>query len=280
MELIMSIWDALTSGSYHEMTNDELYHLFLEKRYNSLFSDCLLLLVKIINFEDHGGARLEEKGFAGLRQREERDVRDLKRNVEKRCDEFLRSLRRAGAPFQVERRGKGLFTSAGLRESLVPLGLFSNQSGFHYNLRRGFLILVHTLNSAYTYNGRGVYNIDKYELAHAFTLAASHLERAMAQHVASIQRRVPEEELEISSQLNRLKVNSSPQQTKNATHPRISHTKKAPIPSSASLQSPAVTPQRRSTSSSQYRPTFTCTGCKKNGHSVKNCPKTQCRICK
>jgi hypothetical protein len=106
MDLITKMSGSLGSGAYDDMTNDELYDLVLGKRYNVLFSNCLLLLVKIINFEDRGGDRLQDKGFAQLRQKEERDVRDLRRNVEKRCDEFLHFLRAAGAPFQVEKGGK------------------------------------------------------------------------------------------------------------------------------------------------------------------------------
>jgi uncharacterized protein YciU (UPF0263 family) len=73
MESITRMWDSIKSGAYNDMTNDELYDLILEKRYHVLFPDCLLLLVKIINFEDRGGDRLQDKGFAQLRQREERD---------------------------------------------------------------------------------------------------------------------------------------------------------------------------------------------------------------
>ena len=289
--------DSLKSGAYDDMTNDELYDLVLEKRYNVLFSNCLLLLVKIINFEDRGGARLQDKRFAQLRQREERDVRDLRRNVEKRCDEFLRSLRAAGAPFQVEKGGKGLFTSADLNKSLLPLGPFTHQSGFHYNLRLSFLKLVHVLNGAYAYQGRDVYNIDRNELARAFRLAAGHLEWALAQHAASTRRRVPEEDLAISSRFNSLTINSSPQ--KYAARPGFSQTRAAPAPSSAYPQSPPFTPSRRPTqatapplsraaawssppatprfgvvspissqqaaSSSQFRSVPTCTECNKPG---------------
>lgn len=295
------------------MTNDELYHFVLENRYNTIFSDCLLLLDKTINFEAHRGVRLEEKGFPQLRQKEERDVRNLRRGVEKRCDEFLRSLRAAGALFQVERGGKGLFTSAGLGESLKPLRIFSKQSGFHYSLRKVFFNLVCTLNSAYTYKSGGVYDIDKDQLAQAFELAATHLEWAMAKHVASIRRRASEEVLEITSQLNRVKLDSSPQQAKKADRPGFLHTKMSPTLPSASLQSPPFTPPRRSTqvttspfsqatlqssppatprfgarsqirspqssSASQYRSVPICTVCKKTGHSAKNCAKTQCYRC-
>ena len=239
--------DSLKSGAYDDMTNDELYDLVLEKRHNVLFPNCPLLLVKIINFEDCGGDRLQDRGFAQLRQREERDVRDLRRNVEKRCDEFLRSLRAAGAPFQVEKRGKGLFTSAGLDNSLLPLGPFTYQSGFHYNLRLSFLNLVHVLNGAYTYQGRGVYDIDRNELARAFRLATGYLEWALAQHVASTRRRVPEEDLAISSWFNLLTINSSSQQTKYATRLGFSQTRTAPAPSSAYPQSPPFTLSRRPT---------------------------------
>lgn len=318
MELITRMLDSLKYGAYDDMTNDELYDLVLEKRYNVLFSNCLLLLIKIINFEDRGGDRLQDKGFAQLRQREERDVRDLRRNVEKRCDEFLRSLRAAGAPFQVDRGGKGLFTSAGLDKSLLPLGPFTHQSGFHYNLRLSFLNLVHVLNGAYTYQGRDVYDIDRNELARAFRLAAGHLEWALAQHAAGTRRRVPEEDLAISSQFNLLTINSNSQQTKYAGRPAFSQTRTAPA-SSAYPQSPPFTPSWRPTaatapplswaapppswaaarssppaaprfgvvspihspqaaSSSQYRSAPTCTKCKQTGHSSPNRPKTQCYL--
>jgi len=59
--------DSLKSSAYNNMTNDELYNLVLEKRYNVLFPNCLLLLVKIINFEDRGGDRLQDKEFVQLR---------------------------------------------------------------------------------------------------------------------------------------------------------------------------------------------------------------------
>jgi hypothetical protein len=306
--------DSLKSDAYNDMTNDELYGLVLEKRYNLLFPNCLLVLVKIINFEDHRGDRLQDKGFAQLRQREERDVRDLRRNVEKRCDEFMRSLCAAGAPFQVEKGGKGLFTSAGLNKSLLPIGPFTHQSGFHYNLRLSFLNLVYILNSAYTYQGRDVYDIDRNELARAFRLAAGHLEWALAQHVASTQRRVQEEDLAISSPFNLLTINISPQQTKYAARPGFSQTRTAPAPSSAYPQSPPFTPSRRrieatapplsraavlsspptaprfgvmspirsphAASSSQYCSAPTCTKCKQTGHSSPSCPKTQCYRCK
>ncbi|MCJ1360603.1 MAG: hypothetical protein MMC33_010611 [Icmadophila ericetorum] len=191
MESITKILDSLKSGTYDDITSDELYDLVLEKRYNVLFPNCLLLLVKIIDFEDRKGDRLQDKGFAQLRQREELDVRDLRRNVEEICEKFMRSLRTTGASFQVEKGGKGMFTSAGLNKSLLPLGPFAHQFGFQYNLRRSFLKLVQVLNSAYTYQGRDVYNIDRNELAQAFGLAARQLEWALAQHVAGTQRRVP-----------------------------------------------------------------------------------------
>jgi hypothetical protein len=306
--------DSLKSGAYDDMTNDELYDLILEKRYNVLFPNCLLLLVKIINFEDREGDRLQDKGFVQLRQREERDVRDLRRNVEKRCDEFLRSLRAAGALFQVEKGGKGLFTSAGLNKSLLPLGQFTHQSGFHYNLRLSFLHLVHVLNGAYTYQGRDTYDIDRNERARAFRLAAGYLEWALAQHTANTRRRAPEEDLAISSSFNLLTINSSPQQAKYAARPGFSQTRMAPAPSSAYPQSPPFTPSRRPTeatapplspavawssppaaprfgvvspirspqaaSSSQYCSAPTCTKCKQTGHSSPSCPKTQCYRCK
>lgn len=314
MDLITRMLDSLKSGAYDDMTNDELYDLVLGKRYNLLFSNSLLLLVKIINFEDRGSDRLQDKGFAKLRQREERDVRDLRRNVEKRCDEFLRSLRAAGAPFQVEKGAKGLFTSAGLNKSLLRLGPFAHQSGFHYNLRISFLNLVHVLNGAYTYQGRGVYDINRNELARAFRLAAGHLERALAQHAASTRRRVPEEDLAISSRFNSLTINSSSRQTKYAARPGFSQTRTAPAQSSAYPQSPPFTPSKRPTAAtapphsqaaarssppaarrfgvvspihspqgarpSQYRSASACPNCKQTGHSSSSCPKTQCYRCK
>jgi len=50
--------DSLKSSIYNNITNDELYNLILEKRYNVLFPNYLLLLIKIINFEDRRGDRL------------------------------------------------------------------------------------------------------------------------------------------------------------------------------------------------------------------------------
>ncbi|KAF2278991.1 uncharacterized protein EI97DRAFT_431208 [Westerdykella ornata] len=313
MECITTISDSLKSGAYDDMTNDELYYHFLEKRYNVLFPNCLLLLVKIINFEDRGRDRLQDKGFTRLRQREERDVRDLRRNVEKKCDEFLRSLCAAGAPFQVEKGGRGLFTSAGLNKSLAPLEPFTCQSGFHYNVRLSFLKLVHGLNGAYTYQRKDVYKIDRDELAEAFRLSAGILEWALAQHAASTRRRVLGEDLTISSRFNLLTIESSPQQTKYAARARFSQTT-LPASSSAYLQSPPFTPSRRPTeatapclsraaawsspapgtrfgivspirspqdaSSSQYRSARKCTKCNQTGHSSPSCPKTQCYRCK
>ncbi|KAH0556196.1 hypothetical protein GP486_005874 [Trichoglossum hirsutum] len=311
MESITRILDSLKSGAYDDMNNDELYDLILKNRYNVLFPNCLLLLTKIIDFEDRGGDRIQDKGFAELRQRKERDVRDLRRNVEKRCDEFLRSLRAAGVPFQVEKGSKGLFTSAGLNKSLLPLGPFEHQSGFHYNLRLSFRNLVDALNDAYTYRGRDTYDIDRNKLARAFRLAACYLEWALAQHTANTRRRVPEEDLAISSSFNLLAINSSPQQTKYAARHGFSQTRTAPAPSSADPQSPPSTPSRRpvkatapraaarssppaaprfglvsparspqAASSSQYRSAPTCTKCKQTGHSSPSCPETQCYRCK
>ncbi|KAF2259628.1 hypothetical protein CC78DRAFT_57270 [Lojkania enalia] len=193
MELITGILDSLKSGVYNSMTNDELYNLVLEKRYNVLFPNCLLVLVKIINFEKNGNKRLKNKGFTRLSQREERDMLDLSQNVEQRCIKFLRSLRAARAPFQVKRGRKGLLTLDSLNRSLLPLGPFTHQTGFQNNLRFGFLRLVHVLNSACTYQGRDVYDTNKYELAWAFGIAASDLEWALGQHAASIRRLAPEE---------------------------------------------------------------------------------------
>jgi hypothetical protein len=314
MDLLTKILDSLKSGAYNDMTSDELYDFILERRYNNIFPNCLLLLVKIINFEDRGGDRLQDKGFAQIRQREERDVRDLRRNVEKRCDEFLCSLRVAGAPFQVEKGGKGLFTSAGLNKSLLPLGPFTHQSGIHYNLRLSFLNFVQVLNGAFTYRGRDTYDIDRNELARAFRLAAGYLEWALAQHIANTRRRVPEEDLAISSLFNSMTINSSPQQTRYAARPGFSQTRTAPAPSSAYPRSPPFTPPRRPTgatapspsraaswssppatprfgvastirspqaaSSSQYRSAPTCSTCNQTGHSSPSCPETQCYRCK
>jgi hypothetical protein len=314
MESIKRMLDSLKSGAYDGMTNDELYNLILEKRYNILIPNCLLLLVKIINFEDRGGDRLQEKGFAQLRQREERDVRDLRRSVEKSCDEFLRSFRVAGAPFQVEKGGEGLFTSTGLNQSRLTLTPFNYQSGFHYNLRISALNLVDILNSAYTYKGRGVYDIDRNELARAFKLAAGHLEWALAQHAATMRRQVPEEDLAISSLFNSLKLNNSSQYIEYSARPGISQTRAEPTRSSAYPQSPpynssrhltgpttpyvsqtagwsfspaaprfgVATPIRspQSASSSQSRSAPTCTACKRTGHSSPSCPNTQCYRCK
>ncbi|KAF2259624.1 hypothetical protein CC78DRAFT_591810 [Lojkania enalia] len=238
IDLITGIWDSLISGEYDNMTNNELYDLFLEKRYNVLIPNCLLVLVKIINFEDNGAGRLQDKGFVHLRQREERDVRDLRRNVEKRCFEFLYSLCAARASLQVQKGGKGLFTSDGLKKSLLPLGPFMHQSGFQYNLRLSFLNLVQTLNGAYTYQGRNFYDTNRNELTRAFRLAASYLEWALTQHVASTWRRVSEDDA-ISSLLNSLTINSSLQQAEYANSPRILQTRIAPVP-------PLTYPQARS----------------------------------
>ena len=304
MELITEVLGSLKSGAYDDMTGDELYDLVLEKRYNVLFPNCLLLVIKIINFEDRGSDRLLEKGFAQLHQREERDIRNLRQNVKKRCDEFLRSLRAAGAPFQVERGERGLFASVSLDKSLLPLRPFTHQSGFHHNLRLSFLQLVRVLNNAYTYQGRDVYDIDMNELARAFRLAAGNLEWALAQHTASKRRWVPEEDLAISSQLNSLTINSSPQRTNSAARPNFSPTRTAPTRSSAYPLSLPFTPLRRSigvtalppaasrfggaspirsvqaASSSQYHPGPTCTVCNQIGHSPPRCSKTQCFRCK
>jgi hypothetical protein len=314
MKLITKMSDSLKSGAYDDMTNNELYNLVLEKRYNVLFPNCLLLIVKIINFEDHGGDRLQDKGFVDLRQREERDMRVLRRNVEKRCREFLESLRAAGLPFQVVKGEKGVLTSASLDKSLLPLRPFTNQTGFHYNMRHSFLNLAQVLNGAYTYQGRDVYDGDKNELARAFRLAACHLEQALAQHATSIQGQVPGEDLAISSQLNSLTIDSSPQQTRYPARPEFSQSRTAPAPSYVYPQSPPITPSRRPTaatasplsrasarwsppaaprfgvvtpinspqaaSSSQYRSAPTCSNCKQTGHSSPSCPKTQCYRCK
>ena len=241
MKSITWMLNSLKSGAYDDMTNDELYNFILENRYNVLFPNCLLILVKIINFEDRGGDRLQDKGFWELRQREDRDVRHLRSTVEKSCKEFLHSLRAAGAPFQVEKGEKGLFASVGLNESLLPLGPFRHQYGLHYNLRLSFLNLVQALNSAYTYLGRDVYDVDRNELARAFRLAAGYLEWALAQHAASTQR------LALSSWFNPMTINSSPQQTKYKARPGFSQTTTVSTQSPAYPQSPPFTPSPHST---------------------------------
>jgi len=307
--------NSLKSGAYDDMTNDELYDLVLETRYNVLFPSSLLLLVKIINFEDRGSERLQEKGFTKRRQQEERDVRDLRRSVEKRCDDFLRSLRVAGAPFQVEKGGNGLFTLASLNESLLTLKPSTHHSGFHYNLRLSFLKLVHVLNGAYTYQGRNVYDINRNELARAFRLAAGYLEWALAQHAASTRRWVPEEDLAISSRLNSLTINSISQQAKYVARPgvlqkgmqpelsstysqstpftpsqRPNTATASPLSWAAARSAPSVTPSHygvvppnhspQATRSFRNRAGPTCTKCKQTGHSFSSCPETQCFQCK
>ncbi|KAN0091716.1 hypothetical protein V8E51_017563 [Hyaloscypha variabilis] len=187
METITRMLDSLKSGAYDNMTNDELYDLVLKKRCNIFFSNCLLLLVKIINFEERVGRGLQDQGLTRLIQRVV-DVRDLREDVEKRCHKFLCSLRVAGASFQVEEGKKGLLTSAGFSKSLRRLFPSTHQSGLEYNLRLSFLILVHLLNGACTYQGRDVYDMDGHELAQAFRVASRHLEWALAQHVASKRR--------------------------------------------------------------------------------------------
>lgn len=315
MGAITSILHSLESGEYNNKTNDELYDLVLRMGYNVVFPNCLLLLVKIIKFEDRGGERLQDRGFTRLRQRKERDVRDLRRNVEKRCDEFLRSLRVAGVPFQVERGGNGLFTSAGLDQRLLHLAPFTNQSGFHCNLRLSFRNLVLGLNGAYTYMGRDVWDIDRNQLAQAFRVAAGILEWALAQHAASTRRRVPEEDLALSSRFNLLTINSSSQQTNYPARPGFSQTRTAPAPAPAPSywQSPPFAPSRYPTaptapppswaaarsfppaaprfgfvspihsplvaSSSQYRSALICEQCNQTGHDASSCLLTQCYRC-
>jgi hypothetical protein len=100
-------------------------------------------------------------------------MRDFRQNIEKSYNKFLYSLYIARAPFQVEKGGKGLFTSIGLNKSLLPLGLFIHQSKFHYNLRLSFLNLVHVLNGRCLYiPGQRClsYDINRNELARAFNL--------------------------------------------------------------------------------------------------------------
>jgi hypothetical protein len=314
MGQIKKMLEALESGTYDDMTNDELYDLVLEKRYNVVFHNCLLLLTKIIHFEDCGDDRLQEKGLEWVRQQEEHDVEDLGLNVEKRCDEFLRSLRAAGVPFQVEKGRKGLFISASLDKSLLPLRPFKHLSELHYNLRLSFLNLVQILNGAYTCQGRDVYDIDMKELAQAFRRAAGSFEWALAQHVASTRRWVPQEELATTSQLQSLVINRSPQQTNYIARPGISPPRTVPAPSSVFPQSQPSTPSRRPTtatvspysrsaalSSPPAPPCFgvvsparsqqaaistwsssarICKECKETGHSTSSCPKAKCYICK
>ncbi|KAK4118128.1 hypothetical protein N657DRAFT_440711 [Parathielavia appendiculata] len=140
----------------------------MKKHYNVVVSNCLLLVLKIINFEERGGGRLQNKGFAQLRQREERGVRDLRRNEEKHCTEFLRSLCAAGETCNADKGHTGVFTGAGLTQCLSPLGPFPHRPGLLYDFRLGIRKLVQTLNGACTYQGRGVYEIDKNKLAQAF----------------------------------------------------------------------------------------------------------------
>ena len=45
---------------------------------------------------------------------------------------------------------KGVFTSTDLNKSLLLLGSFTQQSGFHYNLRLSFLNLVCVLTGTHT----------------------------------------------------------------------------------------------------------------------------------
>ena len=310
----MRMLESVKSGALDGMTNDELWDLISEERLNTIIPNCLLLLLKIINFEDRGAARLRDKGFANLSQREERDVRHLRRNAKERCEELLHSLRAASAPLQVEKGGRGLFASAGSNMSFLPLVPSAQQTGLHYNLRLSLLKLVQTLNGAFTYRGRGDYDADRNELARAFRLAAGHLEWALAQHAASTRTRAPEADLAISSQLSLLTISSSPRQTEREGRPRFSPTRLAPTPSSAYPQTPPSTPPRRPTStaatptsrgalwpSPPAAPQFgvvspirspqvaasprhgsapTCTNCKQSGHGSPRCPKTQCYRCR
>lgn len=234
-------------------------------------------------------------------------MRNLRRNVENRCYEFLCSLHPAGAPVHVGKEQKGLFSSAELTKILLPLGPFTHPSGFQHNLRLSYVNLVTVLNGAYTHRGES--RFDRSELTRAFSQAAGYFEWSLAQHAASVLRQVPEEELAISSQLSSLTINSSPQQTQHKARPLSSQARPAPAPSSAYPQSPSSTPPRRPTlstapplsassppatpqsiimspilspqaaSSSQYRSVRTCTNCKQAGHSSPSCPITQCYKC-
>lgn len=242
---IETILASLISDVYDATTNDEFYDLVMKKRYNVVVSNCLLLVLKIINFEERGGDRLQNKGFPGLRQREERGVRFLRRNVEKDCTEFFRSLCAAGEPFNADKGQTGVFTGAELEERLAPLGPFPHQPGLLYNFRLGIRILVQTLNDACTYQGGLVYKIDKNKLAQAFEIGARYIEWALSQHATDERRTVPEDDLAITSQLNSLTINSGP--------------------------------RCRVTS---YRWAPSCTNCEQTGHSFRSCPRIECYRCK
>jgi hypothetical protein len=316
----MSILESLRSGAYDDMNNNELYDHILEKGHNFLFSSCHLVLNKINKFESRGAKNLQDKGLKQLHQREERDVRDLRRNVEQGCDEFLRSLGADEAPFHVEEGEKGLFTSDGLTKSLLFLGPFEHHSGLLYNLRLSLRTLVHILNDAYTCQGKNVYKINKYKLAWAFRRAADHLEWALAQHIASTQNGALEEDQEIPSQLDLPAAVISPQGTTGTTRPGLLHTETAPNLLSTDPQSPPTTPARRArtpttppplvraaktapsalpvspaelkvgivlpippspvASTSRYRRATICTTCKLPWHRPDVCPKTKCFNCK
>jgi hypothetical protein len=305
---------SLKSGAYDTMTNDELYRLVLNNGYNFLLSNCLLLLVKILDFEDRRSERLLERGHTRLQQGDQRDVRDLRRNVEKRCNEFLRSLRAPGVPYQVEKGEKGIFTSAGLEQSLLPLTPFAHQAGFHYNLRHSFLELVRALNGACTYQGRDVYVFDPTFIAWAFKIAAGQFERALALHAAGRPTQVSQEDLAFSSLFSSLNMNDNSPPTRYAVRPAYSQTSTALASSSVYPQPPPVTPPRRlhtttalpppsqagawspppaprysiaspirspqSAISSPYRSVSTCTVCSQTGHTSKSCPNTKCYRCK
>lgn len=311
MDIISAFLDSLRSSSYDAMTDDELYDLVLKSHYSVILSNCVLLLNKIINFEDRGGDRLQDKGFEGLRQREERGVRHLRRDVEKKCEEFLRSLRTAGAPFQVENGGKGVFTSLGLSNTLLSLGPSAHHSGLQYNLRLGLRKLVLVLNGAHTFRGQGVYGIDRNELARAFKTGADCIEWALAEHATSRRGLVPEEEIAISNQLGSLTINSSPPQTTHIHRHRVSQPTTPPGPPpaygqplllasprrSASLTasspsqnaawsppraaqfgftSPISSPQAASSFQSLRKP---CSKCRRIGHSYATCPEVKCYQC-
>lgn len=245
MGAITEILGCLHAGTYDDMTNNELYHLFLDRDYNLLLPDCLLVLIKIIRFEDHKSDQLQSKGFERLRQKEQRDVRDLRRNVERRCDEFMHSICAAGAPLQMKRGGQGLLTTASLTKSLSSLGPSSHHSGFHYDLRLTFRKLVQNLNGAFTYKGRDIYTIDRNKLNGAFRDATGYFELALAQHSVSTQSQLLEEDLEISSPFNSLSITGSYQQTSPLTRPESSQTRTGPVPSSADPRSLAVPPSTR-----------------------------------
>lgn len=179
------------------MTNNELYDRVLEERYNLLLPNSLLLLTKIINFENYGSHRLQGKGYSQLCERVERNAWDLKWHVKNKCWGFLFALREDEVSYQLEIGGKGVFTPAGLNTILSRLEPFRHQSGFIHNLHFSFQNLVRNLNGAFTYQGKDFYEPDTIELARAFRLAAIDLEWDLAQHAASTSRLTSNVDFEI-----------------------------------------------------------------------------------